>query len=154
MIRGVSEKYQTINSNSWSRDYDVITVKNGNILETIRHTNAKLGEQVTINKIFVFEIIFFWQFFWKIFWKIFWFFFEIFSDFFKISVFSLKRLEIYRNLLQWKIFCEKVKFEKFPLRGLYRHLENFRKNSKFYFFGLNWSEICRNLFSWKNFAKE
>ena len=104
----------------------------------------------------------FWNhnFFEKIFKKIlkfflifFWFFFDFFSDFFKISVFSLKRLEIYRNLLQWKIFCEKVKFEKFLLRGLYRHLENFRKNSKFYIFGLNWSEICRNLFSWKNFCK-
>ena len=75
MIRGVSEKYQTINSKSWSRDYDVITVKNGNILETIRHTNAKLGEQVSINKIFVFEIINFFEKFFEKFFEFFWGFF-------------------------------------------------------------------------------
>ena len=54
--KGSVRKIPKIISNSWSRDYDVITVKNGNILETLRHTNAKLSELVSINKIFVFGL--------------------------------------------------------------------------------------------------
>ena len=61
MIRGVSEKYQKIISWLLRHDYDVITVITGNILETLRHANAKFGEVVSINKIFVFDGIIFYE---------------------------------------------------------------------------------------------
>ena len=71
-------------------------------------------------------------------------------------LFGLKRSEICWNLLSWRNFCFKIKFEKFSPWGTFRGLRKFSENYFFcfLFWGLKWSEICSKLLPWKNVCKK